>query len=259
MNGRNPSYRRWEQHLPPNIQRGESIFRFDASHARAIRFTEARTGRDIVAELRRELAESTADSARAVYEYMLIGLDALHPTPASVAAHFRSGSAVWLVVATRELELLFAGSPARAESVTALQLQDRLIAMTVGGGKPWRWIAPLPNGQEPRSMPGREVANETTLLLADSLPPTLRTKWSGRVPMITGEEWKKRSERTGGTLFTLSSVSRVGPFARLGVESSGRVERRPEQAPWLYYASTIYYLMELNGEWVIVDMGGWIT
>jgi len=259
MNGTNPAYQRWQQQLPAAIHRGQSPFRFEGSHATAIRFTEARTGRDIVGELRQELARATSDSARAIFEYMLIGLDALDPGPEDVAAHFRSRSPVRSVVATRELALLFRGSPPRADSATAFLLQDRLIAMTVGGGKPWRWILPLPDSQAWRSLPAREVANETTLLLADSLAPALRAKWSRRVAMITDEDWKKRSLRTGGTLFTLTSVTRVGPFARLGVESSGRVERRPEQAPWLYYASTTYFLMELDGEWVIVEMWSSIT
>ena len=45
----------------------------------------------------------------------------------------------------------------------------------------------------------------------------------------------------------------------LGIQSSGRVPRRPDQAPWLYFAGTTYYLMELDGEWVIVNVSSWIT
>ena len=71
--------------------------------------------------------------------------------------------------------------------------------------------------------------------------------------------WKRQADRTGGTVFTLTSVARVGPFARLGIQSSGRVPRRPDQAPWLYFAGTTYYLMELDGEWVIVNVSSWIT
>jgi hypothetical protein len=105
----------------------------------------------------------------------------------------------------------------------------------------------------------RETAVETTYLLADSVPPALRARWAGRVRLITAAEWKARSDRTGGTLFTLTSVRRLGEFVRLGVSSSGRVARRADQAPWLYYASTTYYLMRLRGEWVIVGADGWIT
>jgi hypothetical protein len=76
---------------------------------------------------------------------------------------------------------------------------------------------------------------------------------------MTQADWNKRGEREGGTLFTLTSVRRVGPFARLGVESVGRIPRNPNQAPWLYYASTTYYLMQLKGEWFVITTEGWIT
>jgi hypothetical protein len=71
-------------------------------------------------------------------------------------------------------------------------------------------------------------------------------------------QWR---ERTGmsARLITLGGVERVGPFARLTIQSSGRVPRSSDQAPWLYYASTTYYLMQLDGEWVIVDIDAWIT
>ena len=45
----------------------------------------------------------------------------------------------------------------------------------------------------------------------------------------------------------------------LGIQSSGRVPRRPDQAPWLYFAGATYYLMELDGEWLIVNGSSWIT
>ena len=105
----------------------------------------------------------------------------------------------------------------------------------------------------------REAPNEHTFLLADSISPGLRAKWAQHIPVITQAEWDKRSDREGGTLFALTSVSRVGPFARLGVDSFGRIPRQRSQAPWLYYAHTTYYLMELDGEWVMVTMDGWIT
>jgi hypothetical protein len=45
----------------------------------------------------------------------------------------------------------------------------------------------------------------------------------------------------------------------LGIQSSSRVPRRPDQAPWLYFAGATYYLMELDGEWLIVNGSSWIT
>jgi hypothetical protein len=261
MNGKDPEYTRRQAMLPPLPNLKEPSIRFEGSHATAIRFTQARTGRDIVGELRRQLAAATSDSALLVYEYMLVQLGEHRPTAASVAAHFRSRSAARIALGEMEVESLFGSTPPRADSATAALLMDRLIAMTVGGEKPWRLLrAPGDTaGGQQSVLPPREVSGERTLLLADSLPPAVRAKWSGRVPIITKEAWNRRSEREGGTLFTLTSVARVGAFARLGIETSGRVERRADQAPWLYYASTTYYVMELDGEWVIVGMSAWIT
>ena len=62
-----------------------------------------------------------------------------------------------------------------------------------------------------------------------------------------------------GAIVLEDQFAGVGQFARLGIQSAGRVPRRPDQAPWLYFAGTTYYLMELDGEWVIVNVSSWIT
>ena len=255
MNGSNALGRAARARLPAAMRTPDSPLRFETAYATAIRFTEARTGRDIVAELRRQLARATSDSARVVYEYMLNGLGEFHPTPAIVAAHFESNSSLRHELAASEMDTLFAGEPPRADSATTVHLVDRLISMTIGGGQPWRSVLP----SQHQLLPAREVANETTLLLADSLPPAIRARWRTRVPVVTTQEWNARSERTGGTLFVISSVAQVGRFARLRIDSEGRVARRPDQAPWFYFASTTYYLMQLRGEWVIVGMERMIT
>ena len=143
----------------------------------------------------------------------------------------------------------------RADSATTVLLQDQLIATALGRGKAWRSLSPAPND----ARPPREVANEMTLLLADSLAPAVREKWAPFVPVVTAKEWAARDIRAGGTLFTVTGPERVGPFARIRVESSGRVARAADQPPWLYYASTTYYLMELGDEWVIVGVESWVT
>jgi hypothetical protein len=259
MNGSNPQF----------AQSGRSASRafapvpyprFEESHRAAVRFTEARTGRHIAAELREGFAAARSDSARLVYEYMLLALGAYRPVTDSVVAHFRSRSAPLMTLARHELPWLFDPAPPPADSATTETLLDRLIGMNFAGQRPW-WhidvtgvLAPTAN-----DLPPREVANEHTVLLADSIPPALRATWAGRVPMTTMEEWKRGSIRTGGTLLTFSGVERVGPFVRLGISSSGRVTRRADQAPWLYLADTTYLLMLLDGEWVIVDYSWSIT
>ena len=62
-----------------------------------------------------------------------------------------------------------------------------------------------------------------------------------------------------GVLYTLSGVRQAGPFVVVGVTSQERMPRRPGEAPQLFAAGTTYYLMELNGEWVIVSTDMWVT
>jgi hypothetical protein len=258
MNGTDPAFRRWrESALPARLQRSEPMLRFEDSHRVALRMTELRTGRDIRRELREAWEHATSDSARVVYEYLLYRLADYRPPPDSVAAHFRSASRVRHTLASAELESILTDSTPRADSATTVQLEDRFIGMLLADGNPWRTLDASPHARA--TQPARETAVETTYLLTDSVPVVLREKWSGRIRMISAAEWSARSQRAGGTLFTLAPVRRAGPFVRLGVESAGGVARRADQAPWLYYASTTYYLMRLGAEWVIVGTSGWIT
>lgn len=261
MNGRDTAWARAHPGPPALVARLAVPLRFDETHATAIRLTEARTGRDIVGELGGELARATSDSARLVYEYMLNNLGAVHPTVESVAALLRSTSPEKRTLGIQQVEKLFAGPTERADPATTDSLQDVLIATALEHhGRRWRRLGTDSGARaDVAPPPMREAPNEQTFLLADSLSPGLRAKWAPHVRIITRADWDKRSDREGGTLFTLTPVARVGPFVRLRVESSGRIPRAANQAPWLYYASTTYYLMQLEGEWVLVTMEGWIT
>jgi hypothetical protein len=96
-------------------------------------------------------------------------------------------------------------------------------------------------------------------LLADSMPPALREKWKDRVGLVTGEEWMRRPPSEAGVLYTLFSVRRVGPFVLVQINASERLARRAGEAARHYASGNSYYLMELNGEWVVVAQGGWVT
>lgn len=258
MSGVNPAFQRWRDSTIPVAMRGPApLLGFGDSHRIALRVAELRTGRNISGELRHAWTHAGTDSASVVYEYMLFRLGDYRPPPDSIATHFRSSSRVRHELAIQELESILTDSSALADSATTVRLENDLISMTLADGHPWRTLDAPPNGRAPQPM--RESALETTYLLTDSVPAAVRAQWAERIRTITAAEWKARSERTGGTLFTLTSVRRVGPFARLGLESSGRLARRGDQAPWLYYGGTTYYLMQLGNEWVIVGTSGWVT
>jgi hypothetical protein len=50
-----------------------------------------------------------------------------------------------------------------------------------------------------------------------------------------------------------------GRFVRIEILDSERTARPDEQLPAQYAAGNTYYLMELNGDWVIVAEEGWVT
>ncbi|MEJ7811924.1 MAG: hypothetical protein WKG32_16045 [Gemmatimonadaceae bacterium] len=247
---------------PPPARPPEWRVRFEESHATAIRFYQARTGRDVIGELRRGFAQAESDSARLVYGTMLGGLGALRLSVEEIATYLRGGSPALVALGTRELARLFRDPPPRADSATALLLLDRLIATLVEGAPGWPSLrarsdsARPPRGARPEANPR---PTRPVFLLADSLPPALRAKWKDRAAIVTSEEWARRSLREPGDLYTLSSVGRIGPFVRLYMDAAGRLARREDQAPALYGSGTTYYLMELNGEWVAVSISAWVS
>jgi hypothetical protein len=241
--------------------RPEARVRFEESHAAAIRFYQARTGRNVVAELRHGLETADSDSARLVFGTMLQGLGELRLSADELVAHFRSGEPGRVALAQRSLIEMFwrDGRAILADSATALAILDRLASQVLEGGAPWRSLDGRPTagrqGPELHATPGQK----SIFLLADSLPAALRDKWKDRVHVVTSAEWRDRPLTDAGVLYTLSGVRRSGPFVVVGVTSQERMARRPGEAPQLFAAGTTYYLMELNGEWVIVSTDMWVT
>ena len=228
--------------------------RVEASHVNAIRMYEVRTGRDVVAELRRDLAAATEDSARMVFGAILIGLGD-RPTVDQVAAQFRSGSAPQIELAQRSLRGLFQGRAPLADSATQIAVLDRLLSVEVEGGVPWPSLMPPRKPVPlPPNMPRAPAVTPARYVLADSVPRALREKWRDRVRFIGVDEWQRMSDRDAATLLTLSSVERVGPFLRVQTSTAGRSSRAPNEMPWLFFGSSRYYLLADGDGWVIVSL-----
>ena len=245
--------------MPP--PRPESRVRFEESHATAIRFHAVRTGRDLVGELRRRFDGATSDSARLVFGTMLQGLGELRLSADEIKAYLRSSQPSERALADRSLRhLFFFTRTEAADSATVLALLDRLVSLVVEGVPAWRPLAGGPPGWA-REGPTlhQDPSRRAVFLLADSTPPALREKWKDRVGVVTAAEWARRPLTEGGVLYTLSAVRRAGPFVLVGVSTSERVARREGATPQLYAAMVSYYLMEVNGEWVVVATDAWVT
>ena len=242
----------------PVAREQQTQMRFDESHATAIRFYQARTGRDVRAELRRHLAAATNDSARMVYGTLLTGLGDT-PSVEQIAAQLLSGSAPQMTLARRSIHTVFGTQGPRADSATALAILDRLIASIVDGAEPWPQLTPARTPTRPLSAPSAPSQGDVMYVLADSVPRALLEKWRTRARFISLDEWRRMSERQPATLVALSSVERVGSFVRASTHVSGRLARQPNEVPRLWAAGTTYYLILTADGWRIVETGGWIT
>jgi len=229
---------------------------FDGQHATAIRFYVARTGRDVVGELQRSYRAATSDSVRLVFGTMLRGLGELQLTEAEIANDLVSGIEARVELARESLVSRLDRTSAPMDDTKDAALVDRLLAAVIDSASLWR-DERSPTRRRNRAWVHARIVR--ALIDKDSVPMPLRAKWAGRAELISQSEWKARDPRVGGVFYTMHTVRTWGRFARVEITLSERLDRSADLAPAQFAAGTTYYLMELNGEWVIVDVGGWIT
>lgn len=260
MDGRDPHYlRRKAESALPAALRGDTVarVRFEESHATAVRFFQARTGRDVVAEWRRAYEESRSDSGRLVFGAMLEGLGALHLTASEVAEGFASADAARVTLARRALLESATWSP--MDSTRAEPVLQRLLAVMVDSAPLW------PNGAADL---GTTRRGSLTILHAPrgqifldptGLSPSIRAAWGSRVQLMTRQAWGARDVREAGVFYTISPLQVWGRFVRVQLTASERNARAADQAPSVNASGVTYYLMSVDRGWVIVAMQGWVT
>jgi hypothetical protein len=231
--------------------------RFEESHATAVRFFQARTGRDIVAEWRRAYEETRSDSGRLVFGSMLDGVGALHLTESEVAEGFRAADAARISLARQGLLAGAVWFP--MDSIAAEPVLQRLLAVIVDSGPLW------PNGTNDLGSTRRgsptilHAPRGQIFLNPEGLSSSIRAAWSPRVPFITPAAWNARDVREAGVYYTVSPLQAWGRFVRVQLTASERNARTSDQVPWVNASGVTYYLMSRDGVWVIVATDGWVT
>lgn len=261
MDGRDPRYVRISsQSALPAALRGDTVpgVRFEESHATAVRFVQARTGRDVVAEWRRAYEGATrSDSGRLVFGSMLEGVGALHLTASDVAEGFTSGGPARVTLARSALMEGARWSP--MDSAAADPLVQRLLAVVVDSAAPW------PSGTADLATPRRgsptilHARRGQIFLDPDGISSVIRAAWGARVQFMTRKEWGARDVREAGVFYTINPLRAWGRFVRVALTASERNARTPDQAPSVNASGITYYLMSREGGWVIVAMEGWVT
>jgi hypothetical protein len=264
MDGRDREYlaawaeRRAQQ---PERMRSDTVarVRFEETHWTAIRMYMARTGRDITDELQRGYAGAESDSARLVFGTMLQRLGRVRLTEGEIAEAFASGVPPRIALARTALVSLFGTSHGPVAPAAAATFIDRVIAAVMDGEPLWRAVE---TGARPQAGVGRPMLHAPArriVLNGDSLPEAIRAKWSTRVEIVAPAEWRRGDAREAGAFYTFAPIRAWGRFVRVQVTVSERLARPEGQAPAQYASGNTYYLMQVNGEWVVVAADGWIT
>lgn len=250
MNGRSPTFRPGI----PTLAREQAV-RFEESHAVAIRFYSARTGREVVGELRRKLDEARSDSALLVYDAMLVGLGARVIDPEQVADRLLTGGPAARERAIREAGAILRDAP-QADTVTTVALLDRLLAIVIEGAEPWPILAPGA-ADRGRRLGRRGEGGGPLFLGADSLPDEVRERWKDRVRLV--EEDPGAAIERRGTHFRTSGVVRVGRLARLTVSYTSFIDQGPGRPPHGYAGGLTVFLVLGPDGWRTAQVGEWIT
>ncbi len=209
-------------------------------HLQQLEFHEARTGRDVTAELLDEFRRERSDSGRLVLGRLLSGRNQLPYTLDELAALITGPDSVMSALAIVDVNQLLNRSQRKAprvpaDSATTALVVDRLIGYLVDGTTPFRsirpWVASTSSGI---SFGGRRDKVPITGVAA-----SLAERWKGRVLFQGPDSTTTRRWPSGG--YTISPVERFGPFIRVAYRSPG------SSATWL--------LLEVNGDLLTVAMG----
>jgi hypothetical protein len=261
MNGRNQEARARDAELARQYAWARDTVtrpRFGESHRTALRMYALQTGRDLLGELRRGYSDATSDTARLVFGTMLRGMGALELTDQQMVDDFRSGDPARAALARQVLLARFGRDAKPLDTATAIPIVNRLLEVLADSGALWRLVPDLERGRVPRrptlhARPGR-------VLFSDSgLPREIRDAWSGRIQIADQAALRTLDTREAAVVYSLTHPVGWGPFAMIRVSASERIGRTAGDAPEHYAAATTYYLMRVDGAWVVVAWEGWVT
>ena len=261
MNGKNAEARARDAELARQYTWARDTVtrpRVQGSHRTAILMYSIRTGRDIVGELRRAYSSATSDTARLVFGTMLQGLGALELTDQQIVEAFRSGDPSRGALARQVLLARFNREARALDSGVAASLVHRVLEVLVDTASLWRATPDLDRSRIPRR-PTLHARPTRILVRGASLSPAVREAWRGRIEIVGDSARRQLDLRQAAVVYSIEQPVGWGPFAMITVSASEQIGRPAEDAPEHYAASTTYYLMQLDGEWVLVSWSAWVT
>jgi hypothetical protein len=227
---------------------------------RALRFYEARTGRDPIAELAAAWPPE-GDPARVALGEILRAAHAIPPPTADeVRTGVLSGDSVQVRRAAGQIQW-GAGERVDADSVASV-LVPLLDSIFADGSFPWPVVAGAPaepSLQDGYATSSHGVGGIPTFLLEANIPNSIRANPPPDVTVITREVWQARDLRAGGHLFEFTRPRRWGPFLSLAWEWTALSMRTPDEAPKGYAGGATLILVQTDDGWRVVSLASWIT
>jgi TolA-binding protein len=229
-----------------------------------ILFAEAWTGRDVLGELGQKAALATNDSARLVYEGVVLGLGGDGPSSTVIINRLQSSDPAQRWLGRNEARLLLSNGPSAPDSVTRDLLLDRLFGVLIGGAPAWPSMG-LDTEVVRKAL--RQVWNGTDTIAIMRTPPvsaTLRARWAKQVVLAEPPTQTARSPSGVGsqgapearTELQFLGPFRSGPFARVSVTA---VLRQPlafgRSSPRTALNITVY-LVETQEGWRVIGIDG---
>jgi hypothetical protein len=236
----------------------ERRLQFSPDHSVAIRMHMKQTGRNIVGELRSGYASARSERERFIYGTMLRGLGEMQLTPEQIAQDFRSGIPERVALAREALVMLLGREARVIDTAIARPIMDRMIAVIVESWPLWP-PGTVDMGPGSAGRPELHARRGRVRLSAENLPADLLAKWGTKVEIVTPANRGQIDPREATVIYTVSRVTGVGPFLKIEMRADEQLERPADHTPAHYASATTYYLMNRDGEWVLVAASGWVT
>jgi hypothetical protein len=240
-------------------------FRFEESHANAAAVYEMLSGRNITGEWQDGADHATSALEHYVFERMLAGRNAWHPSPDSVALWLTGLSTIGQARGALGAQVVMEDAP-DADSTTATALIDRVLAHAIDGELPWPRIrpasAPVPIGSllDNATRPNQGLAGqEPQKIFVQSaiVTPELRAKWGSRVTWITDPKWRLSEDDYPAAVITIRGLAARDAFASISADVfSARKSRRGIDAG---SGGNSYLLLRTPQGWRIISVSSWMA
>jgi hypothetical protein len=256
MNGLDANYTQRKIGTRDTLNRAHPGPRFDDRHRKALKIQELITGRDFVAEFKRDMQATESDTAQLIYRTMLIGLGGFTMDGADAATRFLSGTEVQKQSATREIVDAL-NSAADAPAALSDSLQDALLGTLLDGVQ----FTVQDPGSRPSISRITPRAGDSIYIHIPRATPALRAKWASRGTVVGEPGWRAPSDRTPVSVYTITAVQSTGSFASITWEYTYRT---PGAAPApsrgaFATGGTIYLIRGSDGKWRTVSARFFIT